>query len=321
MFPVDAIHHGPNASIASSKRTRAGTASIVVPAHATGTAGVLAPARMSAEGADRSDQFLCHPNISVQACQVLLQHRERGFDLFLLQRERNVRNAHDGIPSLQATYAFEKTMFFILRLQWVPLQYKFMMKPKEDLEMLLAEAEDMYVNQMMPIKAVVKKFRDEGRSITLWRLCDRLHNKNLTRTPTQTLIYQRLIGKVSNTCVINGCSNQCMGRRKYCRTCIPDGTAHITYLRHGLTHPQIDAMLASQGGVCAGCLQLMCRGGRAKAKSQCVDHDHITGDIRGILCRGCNTTLGSAKDSAATLRRLAAYLDVHSVIQTTSMQS
>lgn len=41
----------------------------------------------------------------------------------------------------------------------------------------------------------------------------------------------------------------------------------------------------------------------------CIDHNHTTGEIRGILCSGCNTALGLAKDNPTTLRALADYLD------------
>ncbi len=39
------------------------------------------------------------------------------------------------------------------------------------------------------------------------------------------------------------------------------------------------------------------------------DHDHATGEIRGLLCRSCNTALGKLGDSAETLRRAATYLE------------
>lgn len=41
----------------------------------------------------------------------------------------------------------------------------------------------------------------------------------------------------------------------------------------------------------------------------CWDHDHATGKFRGWICSACNSALGFVKDSADTLRRLAAYLD------------
>lgn len=41
----------------------------------------------------------------------------------------------------------------------------------------------------------------------------------------------------------------------------------------------------------------------------CIDHNHTTGEGRGVLCSGCNTALGLAGDNAQRLRALADYLD------------
>lgn len=41
----------------------------------------------------------------------------------------------------------------------------------------------------------------------------------------------------------------------------------------------------------------------------CIDHNHTTGQIRGILCSGCNSALGLARDDPSILRALADYLD------------
>lgn len=57
---------------------------------------------------------------------------------------------------------------------------------------------------------------------------------------------------------------------------------------------------------CQVCHRELGERGRAK---RCIDHDHATGKIRGVLCIGCNTGLGSLNDSPDNLRRAAEYLE------------
>lgn len=73
------------------------------------------------------------------------------------------------------------------------------------------------------------------------------------------------------------------------------------------------AMLAAQGGVCAGCGDPP-----AEGKSLHVDHDHsccpssrkTCGEcVRGLLCFRCNGALGNVGDSRQVLQALIAYLD------------
>lgn len=69
-------------------------------------------------------------------------------------------------------------------------------------------------------------------------------------------------------------------RHRACRTCSPLG--YQGFWRYGLTKVDYDSMYAEQGGVCAVCRE---------AEIAVIDHDHITGEVRGLLCSGCNTTL------------------------------
>ena len=40
----------------------------------------------------------------------------------------------------------------------------------------------------------------------------------------------------------------------------------------------------------------------------CLDHNHVTGEVRGWLCRNCNAALGLLQDNKETLSKLISYL-------------
>ena len=47
--------------------------------------------------------------------------------------------------------------------------------------------------------------------------------------------------------------------------------------------------------------------GRVMTK-KCIDHDHVTGKVRGVLCNNCNTALGLVKDNVDTLKNMILYV-------------
>lgn len=62
-------------------------------------------------------------------------------------------------------------------------------------------------------------------------------------------------------------------------------------------------MFNDQEGLCA-----ICRRQIGFTRETHVDHCHLTGKVRGLLCSGCNRALGGAEDNVETLRRMIAYL-------------
>lgn len=73
--------------------------------------------------------------------------------------------------------------------------------------------------------------------------------------------------------------------------------------KYGITLQQYDALLEFQRAVCA-----ICGDEPAASKPLCVDHDHETGEVRGLLCRRCNAALGMLKERADLLASAHEYL-------------
>ncbi len=78
---------------------------------------------------------------------------------------------------------------------------------------------------------------------------------------------------------------------------------------YGITIEQYDTLFQIQGGVCAICSQPPKEG----KKPLHVDHDHVTGSVRALLCGECNKSLGGFQDSPELLDKAAAYLRKYKV--------
>lgn len=76
--------------------------------------------------------------------------------------------------------------------------------------------------------------------------------------------------------------------------------------RYGITIEAYDALLESQNFGCKLCGQAFAD--KKGKRNLCVDHDHKTGRIRGLLCLSCNKMLGYAKDNPTLLLKAIQYL-------------
>lgn len=74
--------------------------------------------------------------------------------------------------------------------------------------------------------------------------------------------------------------------------------------QYGITIEEYEAMVAAQGGRCAICE-------RKPNDKLCVDHDHKTNEVRGLLCRKCNLGLGGFEDDAASLLSAERYIQFY----------
>ena len=71
-------------------------------------------------------------------------------------------------------------------------------------------------------------------------------------------------------------------------------------LFYGLGREVFDRLVLTQGGRCAICNDPM--------RPPCVDHDHATGEVRGLLCLRCNTAIAFLRERPALFTAAVAYL-------------
>jgi len=96
--------------------------------------------------------------------------------------------------------------------------------------------------------------------------------------------------------------------------------------KYGIGKDEYDLMLEAQGGTCKICN----KGGHIRKKGSRkgkagtpiplnVDHNHKTGQIRGLLCLNCNTGIGHFKDSIDLIKKALEYLEkANGNLQTTT---
>jgi len=75
---------------------------------------------------------------------------------------------------------------------------------------------------------------------------------------------------------------------------------HLKY-RYGLSLEKYNEKLSSQDNLCSICNKDL------KGRKH-LDHNHETGQVRGILCSGCNTGLGMFLEDKKSLERAIEYL-------------
>lgn len=121
-------------------------------------------------------------------------------------------------------------------------------------------------------------------------------------------------------CLSRKATEHSKGLKSHCKQCIsidrkryyntPNGykkKIEKSWRDKGITFTldEYNVILDKQNGGCAICGAKKNKNGNAL----CLDHDHNTGKIRGILCHDCNTSLGKFEDNVELLKRAIQYLE------------
>ena len=98
-----------------------------------------------------------------------------------------------------------------------------------------------------------------------------------------------------------GSSFESYTKVKYCsNNCRKEKATHSRRLNvYDLSQDEYESLLVRSGGVCEICRE---------KEFEHIDHCHVTGNVRGLLCQQCNHGLGNFQDRVAVLNRASEYL-------------
>lgn len=100
-------------------------------------------------------------------------------------------------------------------------------------------------------------------------------------------------------------SNQKDGINRWCKDCKKDKEIQRLF---GITY---NALVEKYGNSCGICGKSEDAQFNGRATRLCVDHDHTTGEVRGLLCRACNAWLGVYENHPGWFAKADAYLTLH----------
>jgi hypothetical protein len=105
------------------------------------------------------------------------------------------------------------------------------------------------------------------------------------------------------------CSKCKADRTKKSHTLFPEKHSRYSWKSrikkmYGITEKQYSDLFISQEGKCGICKEIL----EFRGKQTHIDHNHVTLEVRGLLCHSCNTGLGLFKDNEETMQNAIEYL-------------
>lgn len=85
--------------------------------------------------------------------------------------------------------------------------------------------------------------------------------------------------------------------------------------QYGVDQDDWEVLYKQQNGVCAicSCPETHINNKTKQLQPLCVDHDHVTGKVRGLLCHRCNRAIGLLGDQLSHIKNVLRYLEAFQV--------
>lgn len=141
------------------------------------------------------------------------------------------------------------------------------------------------------------------------RKCSAVHAEELKR--------QRNAGREPRRCAcgstdVSGVGTPvCPACRKDPRPANQAKERRRTLARYGITEAEYDRLVKQQRNRCAVCKTTKVGGPPTRNRYWHIDHDHVTGQVRGLLCARCNLAIGQLQDDPKVIRAALRYVEQH----------
>ncbi len=169
-------------------------------------------------------------------------------------------------------------------------------KQQEQLDAFRTNITVWYLNECRSAVEIRELLLARGLDLTLGQVHYAIHRFELKRS-RNTQSEKHLSAIRNRTHPVKSCK-QCgdeytpqSGNQIYCHSCAPSPVFCRRIQRYGIGKKEYDTISSEQSDRCPLCENLLTEDNIA------VDHDHASGQIRGLLCRPCNLKLAVVEDS------------------------
>ena len=177
---------------------------------------------------------------------------------------------------------------------------------QEQLDEFRAQITTWYLDERLTALDVQERLKARGFDLTVGQVHYAFHRYGLKRDRNSRS--EKLLTALKNkkytvkTC--EHCSNTFQPKssmQMFCSTCSPNRTWWKRIKIYGINKPQFDLMMQNQENKCGICSTTI-------GDDAAVDHDHVTRQIRGLLCKPCNLKLVVVEDDSF-VNRAKTYLE------------
>lgn len=156
--------------------------------------------------------------------------------------------------------------------------------PKEIVQLAI----DLYVHEKRSSVMIIDYLKSKGFDVSYNSLLTKLRELGVIRSRSDvTKCVQFSEKRCCRHC--NESFTITNSAQVYCRTCCPTKRAYQRLKYYRLSQSEFEHMLQDQQRKCKLCQTELIEGGVTNLN---VDHSHVTGKVRGLLCHRCNMIVG-----------------------------